>query len=52
MVIYNKGIGIKGEVHMEILKTIDLKKYYGQGTGEVKAVDCINISYKKGNLLL
>ncbi len=51
MVIYNKGIGIKGEVHMEILKTIDLKKYYGQGTGEVKAVDCINISIQKGEFV-
>ena len=43
MVIYNKGRGIKGEVYMEILRTIELKKYYGQGTGEVKAVDGINL---------
>ena len=51
MVIYNKGRGIKGEVYMEILRTIELKKYYGQGTGEVKAVDGINISIQKGEFV-
>lgn len=51
MVIYNKGRGIKGEVHMEILRTIKLKKYYGQGAGEVKAVDGINISIQKGEFV-
>lgn len=36
---------------MEILKTIDLKKFYGKGDNEVKAVDGVNISVEKGEFI-
>ncbi|MGI6018348.1 MAG: ABC transporter ATP-binding protein [Marvinbryantia sp.] len=36
---------------MEILKTIDLKKYYGQGASLVKALDGVNLSVEEGEFL-
>ena len=36
---------------MRILETKHLKKYYGQGDNLVKAVDDINISVEKGELV-
>ena len=36
---------------MEILKTIDLKKYYGQGAGLVRALDGVNLSVEEGEFL-
>lgn len=36
---------------MEILKTIDLRKSYGKGEGEVHAVDGIDISINKGEFV-
>ena len=34
---------------MEILKTVNLKKYYGNGENLVKAVDGISFSIEKGS---
>lgn len=36
---------------MQILKTVNLKKYYGKGESLVKAVDDINISVEKGEFV-
>ena len=36
---------------MEILKTINLKKYYGQGASLVKALDGVNLSVEEGEFL-
>ena len=33
---------------MEILKTENLKKYYGKDTGRVKALDGVNLSVEEG----
>ena len=33
---------------MEILKTHNLKKYYGEGSTVVKALDGVNLSAQKG----
>ncbi len=37
---------------MEILKTENLKKYYGKDTGRVKALDGVNLSVEEANLQL
>lgn len=34
---------------MEIVKTVDLKKYYSSGTAIVKALDGVNLSMEKGS---
>ena len=36
---------------MEILKTIDLKKYYGTGENQVKALDGVNLFVEEGEFL-
>ena len=36
---------------MEILRTVDLKKYYGTGENQVKALDGVNLSVEKGEFL-
>ena len=36
---------------MEILKTVDLKKYYGTGAGQVKALDGVNLSVEEGEFV-
>lgn len=36
---------------MEILKTVDLKKYYGSGENQVKALDGVNLSVEEGEFL-
>lgn len=36
---------------MNILETIDLKKYYGEGPNIVKAIDGVNLTVKKGEFL-
>lgn len=36
---------------MEILKTSELKKYYGKGENEVRAVDAIDLSINKGEFV-
>ncbi|MBU3132075.1 ABC transporter ATP-binding protein [Clostridium gasigenes] len=36
---------------MEILKTTDLKKYYGEGENQVKAIDGVDISVEKGEFI-
>lgn len=33
---------------MELLKTVDLKKYYGTGAGQVKALDGVNLTVEEG----
>ena len=35
---------------MEILKTSDLKKYYGSGENQVKALDGVNLSVEEGTI--
>lgn len=36
---------------MEILRTVDLKKYYGTGENQVKALDGVNLSVEEGEFL-
>ena len=36
---------------MEILKTVDLKKYYGTGANQVKALDGVNLSVEEGEFV-
>lgn len=36
---------------MEILKTVDLKKYYGTGANQVKALDGVNLSVEEGEFM-
>ena len=36
---------------MEILKTTDLKKYYGAGANQVKALDGVNLSVEEGEFV-
>ena len=36
---------------MNILEVKDLKKYYGQGENQVKALDGISLSVKQGEFL-
>ena len=36
---------------MEILKTVDLKKYYGEGDTQVKALDGIDLSVEEGTFM-
>ena len=36
---------------MEILKTTDLKKYYGTGVNQVKALDGVNLSVEEGEFV-
>jgi len=43
-------IGKEGE-KMSILKAVDLKKVYGQGESEVKALDGVNLEVKKGEFV-
>ena len=33
---------------MELLKTVELKKYYGTGAGQVKALDGVNLTVEEG----
>ena len=39
------------EVNMKILETKDLKKYYGNGETEVKALDGVNLSIEEGEFI-
>ncbi len=41
---------VEGE-KMSILKAVDLKKVYGQGESEVKALDGVNLEVKKGEFV-
>ena len=36
---------------MEILKTVDLRKIYGQGEAEVRALDGVNLEVEKGEFM-
>ena len=36
---------------MNILKTVDLQKIYGQGETEVKALDGVNLEVEKGEFV-
>lgn len=36
---------------MDILKTVNLKKYYGSGANLVKALDGVNLTVEEGEFL-
>lgn len=36
---------------MEVLKTVNLKKYYGSGEGQVKALDGVNLAVEQGEFM-
>lgn len=49
--LYNKGIKRKGGVHMNILETIELKKYYGKEPNITKALDGVSLTIEKGEFV-
>lgn len=53
--VWGKGCEKKGggkeKLHMAVLKTINLKKYYGVGENQVKALDDVNLEIERGEFV-